>query len=381
MKNKQKELFKNYWELGGKKGYRKTWSEIKVLKWAEGIRYDDVQDWIREFGGSPVRTGIRPNLEVNENGINNDIRNNELLLKKIERGLKIEELKDFYKEPENIILSRIEDLKNNGYNVVELDNKYFLEKIAIPSENIIENKWEGEQIIKFGVVSDNHLCNKKQQLTFLNQLYNRFQKAEVEKVYNCGDLTDGYYKNRPEHIYELFRHGADEQVEYIIGKYPQRNGIITEFITGNHDDTHLKNGGVNIGRMIAKERKDMVYLGCSKALINLTPNCKLKIHHPDGGTAYALSYNLQKRIEAFKEGEKPNILITGHFHKLLYLFVRNVHCLEAGTTCAQTDWMDNKRISAHIGGWLVTIHVDNNGTITRFLPELIPQYQTIEKDY
>ena len=38
----------------------------------------------------------------------------------------------------------------------------------------------------------------------------------------------------------------------------------------------------------------MIYLGQSDAVISLTPNCTLELRHPLDGTAYALSYKLQK---------------------------------------------------------------------------------------
>jgi predicted phosphodiesterase len=250
-------------------------------------------------------------------------------------------------------------------------------------DNEITNDWNGETLIRFGIVSDTHLCNKDQQLTFLNKLYDIFKEQGLDKVYHAGDITDGYYRNRPGHIYELIPGciGADEQTEYVVKSYPQREGIETYFIDGNHDQTHIVNGGTNISKKIASERPDMKYLGCSNARVYLTPNCTMELNHPLDGASYALSYSTQKYIDSMSGGEKPNILINGHHHKAMYLFYRNIHALEAGTVCAQTPWMRGKRIAAHVGGWIITLWVDKDGTITKFIPEFIPQYTSKKDDY
>lgn len=81
------------------------------------------------------------------------------------------------------------------------------------------------------------------------------------------------------------------------------------------------------------------------------------------------------------QDDLPNIYLTGHHHKAIYLYYRGIHCLEAGTFEAQTPWMRGKRLAAHVGGWIVTLHVDAEGNIKRFIPEWIPFPKTIHHDY
>lgn len=125
----------------------------------------------------------------------------------------------------------------------------------------------------------------------------------------------------------------------------------------------------------------MIYLGQSSAMIELTPNCKLELRHPLDGTAYAISYKMQKMIEAMAGGEKPHILACGHYHKIEYLFYRNIHTFQTGAFQAQTPWMRGKQISAHMGGWIVEVHVLEDGTISRIKQEMIPFYKAIKEDY
>jgi hypothetical protein len=185
----------------------------------------------------------------------------------------------------------------------------------------------------------------------------------------------------PGHEYEVHKHGADEQEQYIIDVYPNRPGIITKFVSGNHDHSHIKAGGHDIGKPIAAARQDMIYLGLSNAKVKLTPNCILELNHPLDGAAYALSYAPQKTIDAMQGGDKPNILLNGHHHKSFYMIYRNIHAYECGTTQAQTPWMRGKRIAANMGGWIIEVHVTEDGTISRCKGEFIPLYKPIEHDY
>lgn len=303
------------------------------------------------------------------------------ILKELQRECAISYLSEKYKSTERIIKATIEDIKDLGYSVVEISGKLKINKaIEIQFNKQIEN-WNGDEIIRFGVVSDTHLCNKWQQKSFLCDIYDRFVQEGIKTVYHAGDLTDGYYKNRPAHVYELHKVGADEQADYVIENYPSRPGIVTKFISGNHDHTHIMNGGADICKRIGKERDDMVYLGQSNAKVELTPNCILEINHPLDGSAYALSYSIQKYIESYTGGEKPNILLNGHHHKAMYVFYRNVHGFECGTCEDQTPWMKGKRLAAHMGGWIIEVHVDNDGTITKCIGEFIPLYKAIQNDY
>lgn len=302
------------------------------------------------------------------------------VLKLAEKEIAITELCKKTGESERLIKAVIDDLKDNGYYFVDYNGLIKLSKTIIPQNNVYEEDWNGDKIIRMGITSDNHYCSKYQQATYNEKLYDIFQREGINKVYNCGDLTDGF-KMRPGHEHEIFKHGADEQENYVVDNYPKRKGIVTEFILGNHDFSHIKNGGRDIGKGIESKRNDMKYLGMYNAKIKLTPNCVLELNHPLDGAAYALSYSLQKYIDSMSGGDKPNILINGHHHKMMYLFYRNIHAFEAGTTCAQTPWMKGKRIAAHVGGWIIEIHVNDEGTITRCKGEFFPFYNMIERDY
>lgn len=243
-----------------------------------------------------------------------------------------------------------------------------------------DSKWDGTTVIRFGVMGDTQFGSKYAQLSYLHEYYDLCAREGIKDVYHTGDITDGL-KMRVGHEYELYEISADEMRDDVVNNYPMRDGITTHFITGNHDASIYKHVGYDIGQAIANARPDLNYLGRDCATINLTPNCTLELRHPWDGTAYALSYKMQKMIEAMEGDTKPNILAVGHYHKAEYLFYRNVHAIQSGCFQGQTPFTRGKGISVHIGGWIVTVRVDENGTIQGFAPEFIPFYSSIKDDY
>lgn len=240
--------------------------------------------------------------------------------------------------------------------------------------------WDGAKIIRFAVLGDTQFGSKYTQLTHLHNFYDRLVMEGIKTVYHTGDIVEGL-KMRVGHEYELYVISADAMRDDVIKNYPYREGITTHFITGNHDASIYKQVGYDIGAAIADKRDDMHYLGKDCAVIHLTPKCTLELRHPWDGTAYALSYKPQKMIEAMESDSKPNILAIGHYHKAEYIFYRNVHTIQTGCFQGQTPFMRGKGISAHLGGWIITIRVLEDGTIIDFKPEFIPYYVSLKDDY
>jgi predicted phosphodiesterase len=255
-------------------------------------------------------------------------------------------------------------------------------RLAIQNQepNHHTSKWDGTETIKFAVISDTHIGSKYTQLTFLHEFYNLCKKEGIADVYHSGDLTEGL-KMRVGHEYELYTVSADDMRDDIIKNYPCRKGVTTHFIIGNHDASIYKQVGYDIGQAIANARSDMKYLGRDCAVINLTPNCTLELRHPWDGMSYSMSYRPQKMIESMESDSKPNILVIGHYHKALYMFYRNVHCLLGGCFQAQTPFERGKGISVHLGGWIVELRVDKEGTIQSFKQEFVPFYASVKDDY
>lgn len=239
--------------------------------------------------------------------------------------------------------------------------------------------WGGNKVITFGLMGDTQFNSKYTQMTYLYQFYDLCAARGITDVYHTGDLDEGE-QMRMGHQYECYTQGADDHINEIVKKYPRFGGT-THFITGNHDASIYKRCGMDIGKAVASGRDDMDYLGRDVAKVALTPNCILELRHPWDGTAYALSYKPQKMIEGMEADSKPNILAIGHYHKLEYLFYRNVHCFQSGCFQSQTPFTRGKGISVHLGGWIITVEVDKLGHVQRIVPEMIPFYKGITDDY
>lgn len=303
---------------------------------------------------------------------------------------------ELYKQ--NLRWCEIKDIIESEYGLTNMYNKirdYIrrLPKTNIPTPVIekkpaIQNqepqsfssKWDGTKVIKFAIMGDTQLGSKYTQLTYLHDFYDLCAQEGIKDIYHTGDITDGL-KMRVGHEYELYKVSADDMRDDVINNYPKRDGITTHFISGNHDASIYKQVGYDICQAIANARPDMNYLGRDCAIIHLTPNCTLELRHPWDGTAYALSYKIQKMIEAMESDSKPNILAVGHYHKAEYLFYRNIHALQTGCFQGQTPFTRGKGISVQLGGWIVTIRVDDNGYIQGFAPEFVPYYASIKDDY
>lgn len=242
-------------------------------------------------------------------------------------------------------------------------------------ESITDYKFKGNKI-KFGFLTDTHLGSLKANEKLLNSAYDIFEQEGIDRVFHGGDLTDGEHVYRGQE-FELKILGFEAQVEYVVNAYPERKGIETHFIAGNHDESFWRRAGADIGLHIAKKRSDMIYLGMCEADINIQMRdvgIKLRLWHPTLGTAYAISYQSQRYIESLSGGKKPNILGIGHFHKAEYLFYRNIHAIQGGCVEFQTRFMASRKISAMMGFWIIEASINVDG-IVDITPKFYPDYE------
>jgi transcriptional regulator with XRE-family HTH domain/UDP-2,3-diacylglucosamine pyrophosphatase LpxH len=355
------------WELRTKKKY--TYQQIADEL---GISHNQVR-WALEAAKKKHTAAEVAQLDMNT-GIYN-------CLHKSKGPRTKEEIKQLFGITDRVLEAALNDLKDAGTQIEEADGHVGLCKTVLPPAPIEhEAPWKGDQTIRFGLCGDKHFNSKYTQITHMHELYDIYQREGITTVYDPGDLDEGE-KMRKGHQYECYNQGADDHVKEIVKNHPRRPGMKTYFTTGNHDLSLVKLSGMDIGQAIAEKRDDMVYLGQSWATVKLTPNCILELRHPEDATAYAISYKTQQMINAMHGGEKPNIMAIGHYHKAEYLFYRNVHAFQVGTLQGQSNWMRNKGIAAMVGGWIVEVDVNGDGTITRVKSEFFPFYQTIPNDY
>lgn len=367
-----------------KNGFGKAnWAKAKnQLDEMYGMR--TLEGWRQLYKRIKFQSSLKDELnEINEKQLS---KARLVIREKLYHGATIDELRHDTRLPELYILGIIKDLEDSDCLTIERQGydgnaRYMIIKnVYVPPKSY--QHFVGETKKKtFMVISDSHLCSIYEQLSFVNFLYDEAYKRGIDTIYHCGDIVDGYYKTRPEQIIALHSITFDQQSDYVIKNYPKRDGITTYFITGNHDETHIKNGGADIGRAIARSRPDMVYLGLGHAKVFLSPNCWISLLHPLDGSSYALSYSTQKYIDSLSGGEKPNMLFVGHHHKLLSMVNRNIFAYEVPSTCQQSMWEKRMRLQNTSGAWIISVEIDDEGTLTRVVDEKIIQFKKIDNDY
>jgi len=227
---------------------------------------------------------------------------------------------------------------------------------------------------RFGAVSDTHLGSKHYREDVLGDLYDFFEKGGIEHVFHGGNWIEGV---APFNRYDLAIHTWTDQIQFFIAKYPQRKGITTFYVTGDdHEGWIARREQFNIGNHLQSEamangRDDLVHLGYIEADVEVSrtggrKGTVIRVQHGGGGSSYAISYRPQKIAESWQGGEKPDILILGHYHKLGYFNVRNVHIVMPGCTEDQSTFMRKQSIEAHVGGVMVEVRLDSRNTITDF---------------
>lgn len=298
-------------------------------------------------------------------------------------ALKASELADVVDASPSRVERAINKMRAAGMLIVlRPDGKYDIQIQSAESGSAVHQlKDRGDGWIVFGAVADNHMCSKHERLDVLNSLYDIYEQEGVKVVYNAGNWIDGEARfNR----HELKVFGMQAQIEYWADRYPERKGMTTYYVAGDdHEGWYQQRECVNVGEFaqaVAEKggRKDLRYLGYIEADISLGKwerPAVMRVMHAGGGSAYAHSYTSQKIVESFQGGEKPAVLLIGHYHKWNYDYPRNVHAIQVGTTQDQSSFMRKKKIEAHVGGVLVWMKQDKtDGHITRLRAEWIPYY-------
>lgn len=226
----------------------------------------------------------------------------------------------------------------------------------------------------FGYFSDAHIGNKKFNLKLFDYMVRFFLREKPDFILNPGDHLEGM-SGRPGHVYELDQIGFDQQFKRAVELYSQLSQFEHYGIDGNHDQWFFKknDNGTIVGNHLEAKVKRYHHLGQDEADL-VVSGVRIKLYHAGDGTAYATSYKLQKLIESFGTGEKPAIVLSGHYHKALYMFNRGVHGFECGTLCGQTAWMRGKKIPAHMGFGLVRVVVNSTG-VERLTHTFVPAYE------
>jgi hypothetical protein len=282
-------------------------------------------------------------------------------------------------------LDAIDGLKAQNILVAQLGDRFRIMGEQAPAYTLGEMpecRSRPDNTFVFGATSDWHLGNKYERLDVVNDLYDRFERAGVDRVFHGGNWADGPGKANF-NLYDQHVVGMDAQMRHVAEVMP-RKAFHTYAISGAcHEGWWAKEAGIDVGArmeetMRSAGREDWHNLGFLEAHVRLVnantgQESILAIVHPGGGTAYALSYSVQKIVEALEGGEKPAVAFYAHFHKLWAGNIRNVWVVQTGCAQDQTPFMRTKaKTEAHVGGAIVELEQDpGTGAIVAMKPQLI----------
>lgn len=258
-------------------------------------------------------------------------------------------------------------MKENGYLIDYINGEIVKLKRPISNNGVYEIPSDLKDI-KMLFISDTHLTNKADRLDILRYLYEKAEDKDIKYIIHGGDLLDGIYTNRPQHLYELRCISFDEHLDYVIEKYPKYSGK-TYFIGGNHMDTYFRNSGSDMGKAISKEREDMIYLGTDTADLSIG-KLNIHMHHGGGGNAYSRSYKLQRYVETLPLDKKIDIVLQGHFHNAMYMNYMDKHCFQVGSLEDETPFSRSLGLKNEKSCWWVDASIDDKGNIYYIKPEL-----------
>lgn len=337
-----------------------------------GVSRNTFKDWLKEAKRQGIQAdapkGAAPDAKQ-------AIRN--LILK---HPTKLKDIVGSVKMGVGEVLDVIESLKAEGVNIVR-DGESFLVSKSVAASWIqgeaVEIFSRKDNTFLFGACGDNHVGSKYHREDVTHDLYRRYTENDVQAVFNTGNWIDGEARFN---TYDIVAHGIDAQARLLAEIHPKVKFPTYAVWGDDHEGWYAQRDGIDVGRYVEgimrSEGHNWHDLGFMEAHVKLTnsnsgKSCILSVVHPGGGSSYAVSYRPQKIIESLEGGEKPAVLLLGHYHKLDAGITRNVFYAQTGCGMDQSPFMRKKSIEAHVGGTQIALEQDpETGSITGFTPSL-----------
>jgi predicted phosphodiesterase len=231
--------------------------------------------------------------------------------------------------------------------------------------------FEGDEVV-VGFCTDTHIG----EVSFNDSLWISFieecKRENVSLIVHAGDVHEGM-SNRPDQIYHLEDIGSSAQMDHAERLFKMTD-IPIKVIDGNHDRWGIKSNGLFMVRDLANRMPGNVeFLGSDSGYFYIN-GTRWMLWHGEDGSSYATSYRVQKLIEAFTGGDKPQVLLVGHTHKEISMFERNVHTVSGGALSYQSAWMKSKRMPCHTGFHIIRATIRDN-QIVKFSTTFYPFYE------
>jgi len=230
--------------------------------------------------------------------------------------------------------------------------------------------FDGEEV-RILFVNDTHWGAKHSPVEWWDVALEEAYKTGCTMILHAGDLIEGM-SNRPDQVYGLTHIGYSAQMD-LAEELLNKAELPIYIIDGNHDRWGIKSGGVFAVKDVAARLDHVTFLGHDEGDLEINGTI-WRMWHGEDGSSYATSYRIQKVIEAFTGGEKPNVLLLAHVHKQGYFFERNIHAVSGGAMCRQSSWMRSKRLANHSGFHIIKACIADH-EIKWFEPRFYPFYK------
>jgi len=287
--------------------------------------------------------------------------NDKAILSDLENGVTVATLCDNYDTKESVIRTILEELsETTEIRSHDTDEGELYYRPDGKDKRYSLNEPDGEHTI--AIISDTHLGSEAEHLDELHDFYDRCTQHGVEHVFHCGDISDGW-KVHQGHLNEIKEEAAGwgNLRDYVVENYPQRDGITTHFVEGNHDNKFYNRHNIHFGKLLAQDRDDLHYCGNSQATFDFDRNGEitLELIHPSGGKPYTTGYRLQTLYRERNVDERPTIAAVGHLHGMMYADTEGVRGFYAGAWKGTTTYGKRKGHQAKIGGWILDLEIQD----------------------
>lgn len=260
-----------------------------------------------------------------------------------------------------------------------------------------------DNCLTIGIISDTCLNSKYARLDILHTAYDVFKRNKVPYVLHCGNFTEGYAKGDT-HVEHILYQDYEGMLDYIDRVYPAI-GVPTYFIGGRnersffkrvvlkplYDEELLEDEGfdddekailvqekTNVCLDLEVLREDLNFLGWHNAKVRIAPQTTLTLASPKSGSRkpYTVSHPIQKIIESYGGGEKPDIQVVGYYNQRWSGIHLGINAIMIGTAQNQPpENYSNAEPSHNLGALLLQMKFKNGSLVENGLTEIdIPFY-------
>jgi len=250
-----------------------------------------------------------------------------------------------------------------------------LEEVKVPAARLPNRV----KTLTIGIISDTHFGSRAAHPEYVKDFVNKaYTEYGVRTMLHCGDITAGNDVYRGQ-IAELDCWACDEQCDEAVKHLPKLDGLNYYMILGNHDVAFVKKAGVDPGKIMAGKRSDFTIVGHLSGKVILKPdNVIIEMLHMKS-SAHARSYVLEKYMtRSIFKGNLPHVILEGHRHTAGYFALNGVQCLLVPCFEDRNMFIKYNGFVPEIGGTILTLELDDTGTVTGCTPKFI--YYNSERD-